>query len=424
MKILLVNPPNCGKSIPEEHYGVTVIKATFNGEPLCLEELAGNLEGHEIKILDLKVEPDGLKEELINFKPDIVGITGVTCEANYMKKIAVAAKTYISAITVVGGQHATHDPDFFNHPDIDYIVLGLGKKSFRELVDNLDNRNSATPVRGVLKTSNEKPLRYELPDYSFSDIVENKPPRYDLVEKYRGSYVIQSIGEKVGMISSSYGCTGSCNFCAIKRITGQKYFIKNIESIIAEIRLLDDIPVIRFADANTFVDINHSRKLLDRIRQENIKKKYIANIRADTIVKNPELITEWHRTGLEVAVVGFEDICDKRLKSYNKNISSEFIPEAIRILKSLGVRIIGDFIISPDYSEKDFDDLKKFILKHKIDLPLSAILTPIPGTPVYEKMKDRIIVKDLDYYTFSNAVTDTLLPEDVFYKCYSDLLNL
>ncbi|MDX9895117.1 MAG: B12-binding domain-containing radical SAM protein, partial [Desulfofustis sp.] len=82
MNILLVNPPNSGRSIPEERYGITSLKQIFRGEPLALEELAGNLVDHDVIILDLKVEPEGLAAQLDDQRPDVVGITGVTCEAN------------------------------------------------------------------------------------------------------------------------------------------------------------------------------------------------------------------------------------------------------------------------------------------------------------------------------------------------------
>ena len=50
MKILLVNPPNSGRSIPEERYGIDSIKQILRGEPLALEVLAGNLGGHEVEL--------------------------------------------------------------------------------------------------------------------------------------------------------------------------------------------------------------------------------------------------------------------------------------------------------------------------------------------------------------------------------------
>ena len=68
MNILLINPPNCGRSIPEERYGITSIKQIFRGEPLGLEELAGNLDNHTVHLVDLKADPEGLNQEL-RFNP-------------------------------------------------------------------------------------------------------------------------------------------------------------------------------------------------------------------------------------------------------------------------------------------------------------------------------------------------------------------
>ncbi len=90
MKVLLINPPNSGRSVPEEEFGITSIKLIFRGEPLALEVLAGNLSDHEVEIVDLKAAPDTLNDALNSFgQPDIVGLTGVTCEANSILIIAV-----------------------------------------------------------------------------------------------------------------------------------------------------------------------------------------------------------------------------------------------------------------------------------------------------------------------------------------------
>jgi len=51
-------------------------------------------------------------------------------------------------------------------------------------------------------------------------------------------------------------------------------------------------------------------------------------------------------------------------------------------------------------------------------------MTPFPGTPQYEMMKDRIIIKDLDYYNLVNSVVKTKLPEDLFYSKMAWLFKL
>ena len=137
LNILLVNPPNCGRSIPEERHGITSLKQIFRGEPLALEELAGNLLQHNVRIVDLKAEPGWLDETLANFLPDVVGITGVTCEANTMLQLASKVQENYHPTVVVGGIHASNDPEFFNHATVDYIVVGIGKKTFADLISFL-----------------------------------------------------------------------------------------------------------------------------------------------------------------------------------------------------------------------------------------------------------------------------------------------
>ena len=149
MNVLLINPPNCGRSIPEEHYGIKSIKMIFRGEPLSLETLAGNLNGHAVVIADLKADPVALTAEKLPFAPDVVGITGVTCEANTMLAIAEEMKTRFGAWVVVGGHHASCDPSFFSQPYVDYVVTGLGKLSFRQLIDALDAEKEVD-IDGIL----------------------------------------------------------------------------------------------------------------------------------------------------------------------------------------------------------------------------------------------------------------------------------
>ena len=84
---------------------------------------------------------------------------------------------------------------------------------------------------------------------------------------------------------------------------------------------------------------------------------------------------------------------------------------------------MGDFIVSPDYTESEFEKLEAFIDQSDIDLPIPAILTPIPGTPLYETMAPDIRIDNLDYYTFTNAVTSTRMAEAQFYQSYAALLE-
>jgi len=423
MKILLVNPPNCGKSIPEEEYGIDTIKMIFRGEPLALEVIAGNLDDHEVAITDLKVTPNALEEDLIRFQPDMVGFTAVACEANTVVRLANKIKKHTPAMVVVGGHHASCDPAFFNRDSIDFVVVGLGKLSFRELVDALDNRTSAIGIPGIAKTDPGRTLNYVRRIYSFQDTVDAAPPRYDLVKAHRNSYVMSGVGGKVGFVVSAYGCTHCCAFCSIPAMTHGRYITHRPEAVLRDMLLLGDVPMIRLVDANTFGDPEMARQLGRQIIESGLKKAIVADVRSDTVTRHPDLFKLWKQAGLSAAVIGFEEITDAGLARLNKKNSVAVNIKAMEILKELGIRIIGDFIVSPEYSEADFDALGRFVSSHAIDLPLPSILTPLPGTPLHREIADRIVIHDLDYYTFTNAVFPTRMDTKLFYQTYADLLK-
>ncbi|MBU0729364.1 MAG: B12-binding domain-containing radical SAM protein [Proteobacteria bacterium] len=423
MKILLINPPNCGKSIPEERYGIDSIKQIFRGEPLALEVLAGNLDDHEVRIIDLKVEPGGLDSLLVDFIPDLAGITSVTCEANTVLILAEKVKKLSEALVIVGGIHASNDPEFFNKPNIDWVVLGLGKASFRELVQALETKGNTENIPGVAKTSPGKPLTYTKRNYSTLDLVDNKPPCYVLVEKYRDTYIMKSLGRKMGFVATAFGCPFACSFCCISGLTGRRYITHQTESVIRDIGLLGDIEIIRLLDANTFGDLDHARKLAQAVKEAGINKQFLADVRSDTVVSHPDLMREWKEIGLRAVIIGFEEISDEALKKLNKANKAEINTESIRILHDLGITVIGDFIISPDYDEQQFDALAGYIKDNKVDLPIPSVLTPLPGTQLFETLKEKIVISDLDYYTFTNAVIPTRLDEQVFYEKYAALIK-
>ncbi len=426
MQIVLINPPNCGRSIPEEEFGITSLKMIFRGEPLALEVLAGNVPGHSLEIIDLKAEPDGLEALLTGrVSPDIVGFTAVTCEANTVIKLAEKIKAAFvnPPIIVVGGHHASSDPGYFHRTAIDYVVVGLGKLTFRLLVDALAKGRTPPDIAGVLKVRPGGPMVPVQRKYGFEDLVDGQPPRYDLVQAHRDKYVMSGVGGKVGFVATAFGCTHCCSFCSIPAMTGGRYLSHSVDAIIRDIGLLADISMIRFVDANTFGDPETAKLLAETFLRLGIQKKIVADVRADTVVANPDLMRLWHEAGLVAVVIGFEEIDDARLVRMNKRSSLDKNIAALHILAEIGIRVIGDFIISPDYDYADFDRLSRFIDSSPIALPIPSILTPIPGTPLHRQLAGKLEITDLDYYTFSNAVLPTRLARKEFYTLYSDLMK-
>ena len=424
MKILLINPPNSGRSLPEEQYGIDSIKPIFRGEPLALEVLAGNLPEHELLILDLKVEPDGLSSCLTTFQPELVGITGMTCEANSMLAIARQVKEGSQARVVVGGIHASNDPDFFHQPQVDFIAVGLAKASFRQLVQALEQGSPVDEIPGICQVGEGEKAHYLPRDFGMADLVDQVAPAYELVERYRSNYILTSLQLDMGFVATAYGCPFRCHFCCIKGLTNGRYLNHSIEAVIRDIKALPDVPVVRLLDANTFANVDHAAKLARAFMAAGLKKQFLADVRADTVVKHPELMQLWKEAGLRAVIVGFEEIDDQSLAAMNKASSVAMNSEAITILHDIGITLIGDFIISPAYNHSDFDRLEGYITQHQVDLPMITVLTPLPGTPLYDEMKGDICLDNLDYYTLTNAVTPTALAEKEFYQRYAGLLKM
>jgi radical SAM superfamily enzyme YgiQ (UPF0313 family) len=235
--------------------------------------------------------------------------------------------------------------------------------------------------------------------------------------------MLEKLGVNMGFVASACGCTHHCFFCCITGQTGGKYLTKSIDAVVRDIKLLGEIPVIRLVDANTFGDIKRAKNLCRALVQSGLKKQYLADIRSDTVVRHPEMLREWKEAGLRAVIIGFEETNDESLSAMNKANKASINTEAISILNDLGITIVGDFIISPDYDEGDFERLGTYLGQNHIDLPMITVMTPLPGTPLYDQQKNHIVNHDLDYYTLTNAVTKTRLDEKLFYTLYADLLS-
>lgn len=123
MRILLIKPP-LNKNL----------LAPNNDEPLELEYVAAAVGGHEVDILDMRIEKN-LWKKLGNFRPDLVGITAYTCDVRVAKKVLQEVKKFSGSIkTVVGGHHATVLPIDFALPFVDAIFLGIADHSFGQYV--------------------------------------------------------------------------------------------------------------------------------------------------------------------------------------------------------------------------------------------------------------------------------------------------
>jgi radical SAM superfamily enzyme YgiQ (UPF0313 family) len=141
------------------------------------------------------------------------------------------------------------------------------------------------------------------------------------------------------------------------------------------------------------------------------------------IIRKPKLIEKWKEIGLKAVLVGFESFNDEDLKKLNKKNTVNKNTEAARILKANNVDIIGYFMVDPSYTEEDFNKLIEYVHYLDIDQPIFMILTPFPGTQLYEELKNQIITENYEYFDGMHSLIPTAIPGPKFYKCYMRLFS-
>lgn len=196
-----------------------------------------------------------------------------------------------------------------------------------------------------------------------------------------------------------------------------KYTTRAPESIIDELKSLpEETDVVYISDDNTFIDIGRMWKLNELIRKNNIRKKLQMYARTDTIVKHRALFEELAGSGLQFISVGLESFRDNDLDYYKKRTSVMINNQAIRILKELNIHIIALFIVRPEYTIEDFRQLTDYVSENNLFRPAFPVLTPLPGTDLYEETFKTLAITNFDFFDFAHSVLPTRLEPEEFYR--------
>jgi len=152
------------------------------------------------------------------------------------------------------------------------------------------------------------------------------------------------------------------------------------------------------------------------IREAGIKKRYFLYGRSDTIVNHPDLIEKWKDIGLERIFVGLEFFCDEDLQYIRKGSTVQNNREAVKFLQSLDIDIYASFMVRPEFDQEDFRRYGKHCFALGLDYIGFAVLTPLPGTDLFDEVKDRLITRNYDFFDFFHTLIPTKLPLRDFYK--------
>jgi radical SAM superfamily enzyme YgiQ (UPF0313 family) len=410
MKVLLIQPP-----LNPNIIGAGII---YLNEPLALETVAAAIPHHEVRILDMRLGPN-LKQELNAFQPDIVGVTAYTPDVYTAGNILKKVKEYNENIfTVVGGQHATLLPEDFHKEFIDAVVIGEGYHSFQELVDTYEKKGDLAKIEGLALSQNGR-LLFTTPRGLTSNLDEMPLPQRNLNKGNRNKY-FRGTWRPVASIMTSRGCPYRCNFCSVWKHENGKYRAQSAERVVDELMTIEE-KFISISDDNFMQDLKRAERIYKLIKNQGIEKMYKLSGRSDIIVRRPDIIEKWKEIGMKLMLIGLESFRDEDLKSLNKQNTVRNNEEAIRILHENGVEVVAYFIVNPDYTEEDFKALAEYIERMKLRHPIFTVLTPLPGTDLYEEKRDELLTHNYELFDYIHSVLPTKLPRKEFYQYFADL---
>ncbi len=412
MKILLINPLASG----------IYDQIGLRFPPLGLAYIAAMLrekKGYEVSILDLNVQ-ENIWEE-ISKGWDIIGLSGDTSRYPIAMKIAKKIKQYYkSPIIIMGGPHVSFFvKETLDTKVVDYIVRGEGEIITLNLIDAIRNKKDLHSIDGIAFREDDNIVETK-PFPIIRDVDSIPLPARDLLpmERYR---TLQFEGKPITTVLTSRGCPFNCYFCSSSQFFGLKWRTRSIKSIVDEIELLvNKYNYYRFAFIDDNFTLNPKRviQISKEILDRGLDIKWWAFSRVDEILKSEEMVKWMARSGCKMLFLGIESVSEEILKEYNKRISAEDSVKAIELLRKYGIRIWGSFIIGAlEETRKMILNTIKFAKILDPDIAQFSILTPFPGTRLYDDVvkKGLIIQKDWSYYDGAHATirTQYLSPPDI-----------
>lgn len=379
-RILLINPP---KEVP-------LLNWTMRYPPLGLMSLAASVEGHDVEILDMRI--DNLSGRALDAKlasADIVGLTALTPSIDSALELSQAARAR-GALTVLGGFHPSLVPQVASYPQVDVVVRGEGELTFREIADGKPFASVAgTSFKGAAGLVHN-------PDRPPADLGSLPPPRRDLVSKYAAHYM--AFGKSLDALSTARGCPYRCSFCCVP-VLWRGYRELSPAQVVAEIRRMGPTEIVSIVDDNFCHDMNRVAEICDLMVREGFNDRiYSVFSRVDSIVQHPDVVEKMAAAGMRVVFIGIEAATQEALDRMGKKTRLEDIERACRILDSNGILIwAGHIIGNMDDTWEDVEALIRMSTRLPVDIAQFTVITPYPGTELFRDAGERGLIDDLDY---------------------------
>jgi anaerobic magnesium-protoporphyrin IX monomethyl ester cyclase len=389
MNVLLVNPQSTG------------VFSTFgiNLPPMGLLYVAASLEqaGHSVVVRDLSLQG----ERLSSFDLKNADVVGISSDSTRIEKAMDVARRASKAgrPVVMGGPH----PQFLADEicacgTVSYIVKGEGEPVFPALLAALEKREDPASVRGIIYR--EQGRLIETPDADRPDIESLPWPARHLVDLQRYSGCVDDV--PVAPLVTSRGCPGACHFCSSSSFFGRGWRYRGAESVLAE---LDEIHnrygfrAVAFLDDNFTLLPERVEKIADGIIDRGYGLKLWNFSRVDTIIHNPDMVKKLARAGSRTIYLGIESGNEESLNSLGKRTTVADVERAVCLLKENNIEVFGSYIIGNLGEDRDHVE-RTVDLAIRLDTGIAqfSILTPYPGTQLYQDIKDRIFTRRWKFY--------------------------
>ncbi|MCP4131298.1 MAG: B12-binding domain-containing radical SAM protein [bacterium] len=333
--------------------------------------------------IDVSITDENIEKIDFDRDVDIVGISFLTLLSPRAYEIADEFRKR-GVHVVLGGIHTTMFPEeALEHADT--IFIGEAEDTWGTFINDFR-----------AKKPEKKYEAEQRPDLQKLVI-----PRWNLMKhKYYTVYQVQT----------TRGCPFDCDFCAVRTFQGPPRS-KPVEHVVREIQetlKYNKIPgwrYVQFADDNIISNKAFARKLFKALIPLNIRWSSQISI---NLAQDDELLDLAQKSGCDSVLIGFESISQQSLDSINKGSvnKKDFYKEAIQKIHDHGITIFGMFILGFDGEDESmFSELAQFVKETNIAFPVFNILTPIPGTRLYDRMqeKNRIVHDQWEKYNGSHV---------------------
>jgi radical SAM superfamily enzyme YgiQ (UPF0313 family) len=380
-----------------------LIKQTqFAIPPLALMILASvEHPGIEQQICDLRFEPFPFEHHW--------DLAGISVQTGMAKKAFELADTLRSKgiPVVLGGPHVTLFPDSCR-PHADSLVHGEADDLWKTVLQDLAAGDLRSDYRSMTPP----------------DLQQPRPLNKETLPRHR--YFTTNL------VQTGRGCPYQCDFCNVHVLNGHVLRKRNISDLVAQIRKFreKDSRIFFFVDDSINADPSYAMELFSQIIPLGIKWFGQATT---TLGQQPRLLETFARSGCQALLVGIESIepssRDVHRKTQNR---SEELAQNIRTIRRNGISLYGSFIYGLDGDTVETPSaILDFIDQTGLDVPGINILRPIPGTRVFERLKEegRLLFDHNDITAFRYTFGQEMLyrpkniPMQDFIASYADLTS-